>query len=139
MVHQHPVGGRRWGEGGHGGWGITYSEVHSQEKGGVVVGAPNTCLAGDVKDVQGGVIGHKGTCVMRRPGPATQRGQEEVSRAAEDLGEDSLPEGPIGGQWPFQGPQEGTRRLWGKVGNKEGMQPTAIPGGKVGKCQSLHV
>ena len=85
------------GERGHRGGGITHSEVHSQEKGGVVVRAPNTSLARDVQDVQGGVIGHKGTRAVRRPDPVTQGGQEEVSRAAEDLGEDRLPEGPIQG------------------------------------------
>jgi len=82
---------------GYRGRGITHSEVHSQEKGGVVVRVPNTSLSRDVQDVQGGVIGHKGTHVVRRPGPATQRGQKEVSRAAEDLGKDRLPEGPIQG------------------------------------------
>jgi len=61
VVHQHSVGGRRWGEKGDGGWAITHSEVYNQEKMGVVVGVPDTSLAWDVKDVQGGVIGHEGT------------------------------------------------------------------------------
>ncbi len=83
------------GERVHKGGGVAHSEVHSQEKGGAVVRAPNTSLSRDVQDVQGGVIGHKGTHVVRRPDPATQTRQEEVSRDAEDLGEDRLPEGPI--------------------------------------------
>jgi len=83
------------GERGHRGGGITHSEVCSQQKGGAVVRAPDTSMARDVQNVQGGVIRHEGTHAMGRLDPATQGGQEEVSRAAEDLREDRLPEGPI--------------------------------------------
>jgi len=78
-------------------WGITHLEVCSQQKGGVVVRAPDTSMARDVQNVQGGVIRHEGACAMGRPDPVTQGGQEEVSQAAENLGEDRLPEGPIQG------------------------------------------
>ncbi len=52
------------GGGGHGGWTISHSEVCSQEEQGAVIGVPDTCLAWDIKDVQGGVIGHEGTCAV---------------------------------------------------------------------------
>ena len=75
---------------------------------------PDACVAGEVDSIGGWVITHKGAGTVRGPEPGSQRGEEALPNAAEDLREDQVPGGPVSSRRVFNWPEEGAGRLGGK-------------------------
>jgi len=89
-----------------------------REDGAGVIDTPDACVAREVDGIRGWVIAHKGAGTVRGPDPGSQRGEEALPNATEDLRKDRVPGGPVSSRRVFNWPEEGAGRLGGKPGIK---------------------
>ena len=79
-----------------------------------VVNSPDAGMAREVNGVRSWVILHEGTGAVWGAEPISQRSEEALPRATEDLKEDRVPGSPVSRQRVFHWPEERAGRLWGE-------------------------
>ena len=75
--------------------GETNPVANGREDWARVINSPDAGMAREVNNLSGWVIAHEGTGAVWGVEPSSQRREEVLPRAAEDLKEDRMPGGPV--------------------------------------------